>query len=63
MGIVILNPYRGGTVRTIKANYQKVSLANLIRTDALGATGIMEIYNDETTKVSDETRNEEQRCH
>ena len=47
MGIVILNPYRGGTVRTIKANYQKVSLANLISTDALGATGIMEIYDEE----------------
>lgn len=58
MGIVILNPYRGGMVRTIKANYQKVSLANLIRTDALGATGIMEIYDDETTEVSDETQNE-----
>lgn len=57
MGIVILNPY-GGMVRTIKANYQKVSLANLIRTDALGATGIMEIYDDETTEVSDETQNE-----
>lgn len=58
MGIVILNPYGGGMVRTIKANYQKVSLANLIRTDALGATGIMEIYDDETTEVSDETQNE-----
>lgn len=45
-------------VRTIKANYQKVSLANLIRTDALGATGIMEIYDDKTTEVSDETQNE-----
>ena len=58
MGIVILNPYRGGIVRTIKANYYKVSLANLIRTDALGATGIMEIYDDKTTEVSDETQNE-----
>ena len=45
-------------VRTIKANYQKVSLANLIRTDGLGATAIMEIYDDETTEVSDETQNE-----
>lgn len=58
MGIVILNPYRGGIVRTIKANYYKVSLANLIRADALGATGIMEIYDDKTTEVSDETQNE-----
>ena len=58
MGIVILNPCRGGMVRTIKANYRKVSLANLIRTDALGATVIMEIYDDETTEVSDETQNE-----
>jgi hypothetical protein len=40
-----LNPYKDGTCRTIKAQYQQTSLANLLRQDGLGATGVI-IYED-----------------
>lgn len=41
-----LNPYKDGTCRTIKAQYQQTSLANLLRQDGLGATGVI-IYEDD----------------
>lgn len=38
-----LNPYPGGTARTIKENYHKVSLANFIRRGGTFAqTGVIE---------------------
>lgn len=56
MGIVIINPDGGKNSRTIRANYWKVSLSNFTHANGLGATGIMEIYDDETTEVSDEAQ-------
>ena len=46
-GVVIgaaepLNPYKDGTCRTIKAQYQQSSRANFARQDGLGATGVVE---------------------
>lgn len=40
-----LNPYKDGTCRTIKAQYQQSSLAKFARQDGLGATGIVQIGN------------------
>lgn len=43
----VINASIGGgpqTCRTIKAQYQKTSLANFVRQDGLGATGVMVIY-------------------
>ena len=40
-----LNPYKDGACRTIKAQYQQTSLANFLRQDGLGATGVI-IYED-----------------
>ena len=37
-----LNPYRVGIARTIKATYQKQSLANFIRKGSMGATAVIE---------------------
>lgn len=37
-----LNPYKDGTCRTIKAQYQQSSRANFARQDGLGATGVVE---------------------
>lgn len=37
-----LNPHREGIARTIKATYQKQSLANFIRKGSMGATGVIE---------------------
>ncbi len=42
--IRIINPREGGTARTIKSQYWKCSLANFVRNDGLGATGVIEIY-------------------
>lgn len=39
-----LNPMPDGTCRTIKANYYKVSYANLIRNGGYGATAVAVIY-------------------
>lgn len=43
---IVLNPWmtKGGgkAMRTIKAQYYKVSLANFLRQDGLGATAIIE---------------------
>jgi hypothetical protein len=39
-----LNPYGGGVSRTIKAQYQQTSTANLIREGTFAATGAMEYY-------------------
>lgn len=38
-----LNPYKDGTCRTIKAQYQQSSRANFTRQDGLGATGVVQI--------------------
>lgn len=38
-----LNPYKDGTCRTIKAQYQQSSRANFARQDGLGATGVVQI--------------------
>lgn len=40
-----LNPYKDGTCRTIKAQYQQSSRAKFARQDGLGATGIVQIGN------------------
>lgn len=40
-----LNPMDDGTCRTIKAQYNFSSMANFIRKDGLGATGVIE-YED-----------------
>jgi site-specific DNA-cytosine methylase len=40
-----LNPYKDGTCRTIKAQYQQSSRANFTRQDGLGATGVVQIGN------------------
>ena len=37
-----LNPYKDGTCRTIKAQYQQSSRANFVRQDGLGATGVVQ---------------------
>ena len=47
MRIEIVNASIGGgenTVRTIKAQYWKNSVANFVRKDGLGATAVMVIY-------------------
>lgn len=40
-----------GTCRTIKANYQKQSLANFIRRGGYGATGVIEYVQAECEAV------------
>ena len=42
----LLNPYMVGIARTIKATYQKNSLANFIRKGSMGATGVIEYDNN-----------------
>lgn len=50
MKSIVINPYilRGGqeVARTIKAQYQQSSVANFIRQDGLGATGVVEYEED-----------------
>lgn len=41
-----LNPYRVGIARTIKATYQKQSLANFIRKGSMAATAVIEYDTD-----------------
>lgn len=41
-----LNPYKDGTCRTIKAQYQQSSRANFVRQDGLGATGVVQIWKE-----------------
>ena len=54
-----LNPYKDGTCRTIKAQYQQSSRANFARQDGLGATGVVQMGNIypntdlETTKTKE----------
>ena len=48
-----LNTYKDGTCRTIKATYQKQSLANFIRKGSMGATGVIEYESDESIKRQD----------
>ena len=45
--ILPLNNMPYGTCRTIKAQYNKSSVANFIRRDAFAVTGVMEIYETE----------------
>jgi hypothetical protein len=42
---IVFNPYisQKQLARTIKAQYQKIRMANFVRRDGLGATAIMEI--------------------
>lgn len=49
MEVIPLNPYKDGTARTIKAQYQQSSMANFKRQDGLGATGVLCI--PQATKV------------
>lgn len=48
MEVIPLNPYKDGTARTIKAQYQQSSSANFVRQDGLGATGVLCIENKST---------------
>ena len=41
--LIFFNPEPDGTSRTIKANYFKVSPANLFRVGSFGATDVVEI--------------------
>lgn len=41
-----INPMDDGTARTIKRQYQQTSLANFIRRDGLGATGVIQYDTD-----------------
>lgn len=41
-----MNPEPDETCRTIKANYQRMSVANFIRRGGYGATGVIIIEND-----------------
>lgn len=52
--IMPLNPYKDGTCRTIKAQYQQSSRANFIRQDGLGATGVIEIYEEGDIRTIEE---------
>lgn len=40
--VMPFNPYKDGTARTIKAQYQQSGMANFKRQDGLGATGVIE---------------------
>ena len=40
--VAAINAEKDGSCRTIKAQYAKNSVANFIRTDSLGATGVIE---------------------
>lgn len=44
MNVRVINPSVGQTCRTIKAQYWKNALANFIRRDGLGATGVIHVY-------------------
>lgn len=44
MEVIPLNPYKDGTARTIKAQYQQSSMANFKRQDGLGAMGVLCIH-------------------
>lgn len=50
-----LNPYKDGTCRTIKAQYQQSSRAKFARQDGLGATGVVQIGNNIPTKKVSKT--------
>jgi len=47
MTIKPLNEYDWGGARTIKAQYNNTSYANFVRTDGFGATGVIELIEDE----------------
>ena len=47
-GSIPINTTPEGLARTIKAQYYKTSVANLVRTDGFGATGVVYIGGAET---------------
>ena len=47
-GSIPINTTPEGLARTIKAQYYKTSVANLVRTDGFGATGVVYIGGTET---------------
>lgn len=49
-----MNPERDGTARLIKAQYYKTSLANFLRTGTWGATGVIEVYGEDSTDISED---------
>lgn len=46
-GQIPINTETDGTCRTIKANYWKVSRANFLHTNDWGATGVIEIKDEQ----------------
>lgn len=51
-----LNTYKDGTCRTIKATYQKQSLANFIRKGSMAATAVIEYDTDRGHSKDDTCR-------
>ena len=51
--VLPLNPMPDGSCRTVKAQYQQTSLANLIRSGGYAATGVIEIVYETDTDDSD----------
>lgn len=51
--VLPLNPMPDGSCRTVKAQYQQTSLANLIRSGGYAATGVIEIVYETDTVDSD----------
>lgn len=49
--IKFINPAGGGTARTIKANYWKVSLSNFVHKDGMGATAVMRVYENNNRRL------------
>lgn len=49
--IIPINPMHDQTCRTIKSQYKKISIANLIRTGAYAATGVLEIIRYEEGSI------------
>lgn len=45
--VMPFNPYTEDTARTIKAQYYKNGIANLFRGGGYGATGVIEIEDEE----------------
>ena len=51
--VLPLNPMPEGSCRTVKAQYQQTSLANLIRSGGYAATGVIEIVYETNAIDSD----------
>ena len=52
--VLPINPMPDGSCRTIKAQYQQTSLANLIRGGGYDATGVIEIVYEDDLQRSDD---------